>query len=521
MQVMKWCFSSILVLSACVMLGCAAGEQGSGTSGGGPAAPADSAADTAESSLPEAPEVSTAVADPAQAEAAVTAAEAVPAATEATAPAAEAPAETSEAPETPAKPEAAAVAETPAGSESAAADQAAKPAEQRAAAEKVMLGDPSLTSGIPGEGPLTVEEIQKWLDDPKNHRTLDPQLPVGLSLAQGSIKGIEENPMTRAKIELGRQLYFDKRLSADASVSCADCHHPDEGYARQTQFGVGIGGQEGGRNSPVSYNRILSDAQFWDGRAASLEDQAVGPIANPIEMGNTHEAAVETVKNIEGYRVQFEKIFEDGVNIDNIGKAIATFERAIVSGPSPFDYYEPLRSMRVAFKEDLEDLDALKEEDPELYDRYMELVKASEAHPMPESAQRGRELFFSQRVGCTACHAGANFTDEKYHNLGVGMDAEDPDLGRFEVTGEDKDRGAFKTPTIRNVEFSAPYMHDGSQKTLMEVVEWYNKGGHPNPYLSKDVKKLDLTDQEKEDLVAFMKACSGPFPKVEMGRLPE
>jgi cytochrome c peroxidase len=140
---------------------------------------------------------------------------------------------------------------------------------------------------------------------------------------------------------------------------------------------------------------------------------------------------------------------------------------------------------------------------------------------MSDSAIRGQKLFFSQEVNCTACHVGANFTDEKFHNLGVGMDKEQPDLGRFEVTKEEKDKGAFKTPTIRNVEFTSPYMHDGSQKTLEEVVEWYAKGGHPNPWLDEKVKKLTLTDQDKADLVAFMKACSGPFPKVEHARLPE
>jgi cytochrome c peroxidase len=386
---------------------------------------------------------------------------------------------------------------------------------------KVDLGDPSLTMGIPGEGPLTVEEIQAWLDNPNNHVTLDVTLPLGLSAGQAAIKGLEDNPLTRAKIELGRQLYFDKRLSADNSVSCADCHHPDDGYARHTQFGVGIEGQQGNRNSPVAYNRILSDKQFWDGRAPSLEAQAVGPIENPIEMGNTHEVVVEDLKNNEGYRIQFEKIFPDGVTIDNVGKAIASFERAIVTGPSPYDYYEPVRVMKANLKNLVEDLDGLKEEDPDLYEDYMAKVKASEAHPMSESAQRGRELFFGQKGGCTACHVGPNFTDEKYHNLGVGMDAEEPDLGRYQVTKEDKDRGAFKTPTVRNIVLSAPYMHDGSQKTLEEVVEWYNKGGHPNDYLSKDVRKLNLTDQDKQDLVAFMKALTGELPKVQMGRLPQ
>lgn len=384
---------------------------------------------------------------------------------------------------------------------------------------RIQLGSPELMSGIPGEGDLTAEQIQKWLDDPTNHQAIDPQLPLGLSAAQGLVNGIEANPMTRAKIELGRQLYFDRRLSADSTVSCADCHHPDEGYGKHTQFGVGINGQTGNRNSPVSYNRIITGAQFWDGRADSLEAQAVGPIANPIEMGNTHAKAVETLKKIPGYKQQFEKIFPEGLNIDTVGKAIATFERSLVSLPTPYDYYEPLRTFQTQFKTK-DDLEALKEEDPELYAKFLATQKASAEHPISESAKRGRELFFG-KAKCTACHAGANFADEKYHNLGVGMDKADPDLGRFVVTKNPQDRGAFKTPTIRNVALSAPYMHDGSQKTLEEVVEWYDKGGHPNPSLSKDIKKLGLTPQEKKDVVEFMKACSSEFPKVNPGRLPK
>lgn len=417
------------------------------------------------------------------------------------------------------------VADLPATEEPADSGEATAE-EQTAAAEPlppetVMLGSADLTSGIPGEGMLTSAQIETWIGDPKNHAELIPKLPMGLSVGAGSIKIPEDNPMTRAKIELGRQLYFDKRLSADHTVSCADCHHPDEGYARHTQFGVGIDGQEGGRNSPVSYNRILSDAQFWDGRADSLEAQAVGPIENPIEMGNTHEAAVATVKGIEGYRIQFAKIFEDGVTIDNIGKAIATFERAIVTGPSPYDYYEPVRAMQAAYPGEFDDLEALEEDDPDLYDIYMAKLEPSQQHPMSDSAIRGREIFFTSKGGCTACHVGANLADEKYHNLGVGMDQAEPDLGRFDVTKEEKDKGAFKTPTVRNVALTAPYMHDGSQKTLAEVVDWYAKGGHPNPHLSKDVKKLELSDQDKQDLVAFMEACTGEFPAVEQSRLPE
>ncbi|PQO34724.1 cytochrome-c peroxidase [Bremerella cremea] len=381
----------------------------------------------------------------------------------------------------------------------------------------VTLGDPSLTAGIPGEGPLTIEEINKWLADPANHEELKVTLPFGLDAAAGQITGLDENPMTRAKIELGRQLYFDTRLSSDSTVSCASCHHPEKGWAFDTQFGVGVDGQEGNRNSPVSYNRILSGKQFWDGRAATLEEQAIGPIANPIEMANTHDVAVDTLKKIPGYKVQFDKIFGDGVNIENVGKAIATFERAIVTGPAPYDYYEVVRSFQQQFP--AEELKYLEEDDPELYKKYADALKGAEG--MSESARRGREIFFSEKGKCTACHAGANFTDELYHNLGVGMDAKEPDLGRYMVTKDEKDKGAFKTPTIRNIAQTPPYMHDGSQETLEEVVEWYVKGGHPNAYLSDKVQKLNLTQQDKTDLVNFMKACTGEFPEIETDRLPK
>jgi cytochrome c peroxidase len=149
------------------------------------------------------------------------------------------------------------------------------------------------------------------------------------------------------------------------------------------------------------------------------------------------------------------------------------------------------------------------------------LKAAADAHPMSESALRGRRLFFSAKANCAACHVGANFTDEKYHNLGVGMTVEKPDLGREASTGNAADRGAFKTPTLRNVALTAPYMHDGSQKTLEEVIDWYVKGGHPNPNLSDKIRKFEANAQDKADLVEFMKALTGSLPKVEMARLPE
>ena len=385
---------------------------------------------------------------------------------------------------------------------------------------KVDLTQSELTAGIPGTGPLSIEEIKVWLKNPANHQKLEVQLPLGLDKAAGNIQGLSENPLTPAKIELGRQLYFDTRLSSDNTVSCASCHAPDVGWARETQFGVGVDGQEGNRNSPVSYNRIISGPQFWDGRAATLEEQAKGPIENPIEMGNTHDVCLKTLAEVPGYQLQFESIFEDGLTIDNVAKAIASFERVVVTGPAPYDHAERLKQFEEAFADEIEDLEYLAE-DPDMFLQYAQLKKNAADFPMSESAQRGQELFFRPEVNCATCHSGANFSDELYHNLGVGMDAKEPDLGRYVITQEEKDKGAFKTPTLRNVEITGPYMHDGSQKTLDEVVEWYAKGGHPNPHLSDKVKKLDLSQQDKKDLVEFMKALTGEFTEVETARLPQ
>ena len=389
------------------------------------------------------------------------------------------------------------------------------------AADSVVLGKDDLTKGMPGSATLSTAEIKKFLDNPANHVELQVKLPEGLSAGVDSLYIPADNPLTRAKIELGRQLYFDRRLSVDNTVSCADCHSPVTGYGANTQVGVGVRGQKGNRNSPVSFNRILSKVQFWDGRAGSLEAQAVGPIANPIEMGNTHDAVVKFVNSKEGYRIQFEKIFGSKPDIAQVGKAIAAFERALVTGPSPYDYNEPVRKMLEAFPEELSDLESLKKDDPDMYKKFTALKSTADAYKMSDEAKRGRDLFFNVKSNCSACHVGANFTDELYHNLGVGMESKTPDLGRFEQTKVEKDKGAFKTPTLRNIALSGPYMHDGSQKTLEEVVEWYAKGGHPNPTLSDKIKKLDLTAQEKKDLVEFMKSLTGPFPSVETGRLPE
>lgn len=386
--------------------------------------------------------------------------------------------------------------------------------------EVVVLGSDDLVAGITGDGALTMADIEAWLNELRNHVELDPRLPVGLAPGAVEIEGLRGNPLTRAKIELGRQLYFDPRLSSDHTVSCASCHDPNHGFADDAKVSLGVENQAGGRNSPVAYNRIFSANQFWDGRAATLEEQAVGPIANPIEMANTLQACVDQLATIDGYHVQFERLFPDGLTIDNVAKAIACFERTLVTGTSPWDHYSRLASFNEAYAGDLEYLDELEVDDPELFEEYQQLVAASEANPISDSAIRGSKLFFGT-AKCSTCHNGVNFTDELYHNLGVGIDGDQPDWGRFEVSEACADRGAFKTPTLRNIEQTAPYMHDGSLGSLAEVVDWYNEGGLHNEWLSDEIEPLELTDRERADLVEFLKALTGRLPNVERGRLPE
>lgn len=309
------------------------------------------------------------------------------------------------------------------------------------------------------------------------------ELPLGLQQEAAYIP--PDNPLTVEKIELGRQLYFDGRLSADGTVSCATCHAPDKGFSDGRPTSTGIKGQVGGRNAPVAINRLFSQEQFWDGRAASLEDQALGPIQNPIEMGNTLKKVVAKLRAIRGYREQFTQVFGTDVTATGIGKAIAAFERTLVCGNSAFDRYE-------------EGDDAA--------------LSAGE--------QRGLELF-REKANCVRCHTGFAFTDERYHNIGVGMDKPKPDIGRYTITKKISDKGAFKTPTLRNIAASAPYLHDGSAKTLEDVIEFYDKGGIKNRHLSDEIKPLNLTAKEKTDLVAFLKSLNCPDLKVAAPALPK
>lgn len=300
-------------------------------------------------------------------------------------------------------------------------------------------------------------------------------IPLGLPEIEWPV----DNPYSQKKAELGRMLYFDKRLSADGTISCASCHSAPGAFTDRRPVSEGVHGRKGTRHSPTVINVAYQKYLFWDGRASSLEEQCKGPIANPNEMAgtdNVHDAyhqCNERVRKVERYRQLFKEVFGcDHCSIDEIAKAISTFERSILSGNSP-------------------------------YDRYM----AGDKTAMSPQQIQGYQVF--KREGCIQCHSGPNFTNDGFFNIGVGMDEESPDLGRYDVTHEKKDWGSFKTPTLREVAKTYPYMHDGSLKTLEEVVEYYNKGGISNPNLHRLIRPLHLSEEDKQALISFLEALSG------------
>ena len=289
-----------------------------------------------------------------------------------------------------------------------------------------------------------------------------------------------------AKIKLGEQLYFDGRLSKNNAISCGFCHTPGLGFADPKQTSLGVDGKRGGRQAPTVYNTAFNPVQFWDGRAGSLEEQAIGPIINPVEMAETYENVVKKLSALKGYREQFQAVFGTGVSVQGIGEAIAAYERTIISTDSAFDKYV------------LGDTTAMNKE-----------------------AIRGMALF-KGKARCILCHNGPNFTDNEFHNLGVPqVGPMKEDLGRYDVTRRDRDKGAFKTPTLRSIDETSPYMHDGVFKTLEEVVDFLNTGGGSNPNLSPLMKSLGLDKQEKADLIAFLHALKGKEIPFEFPKLPE
>lgn len=344
---------------------------------------------------------------------------------------------------------------------------------------------------VSATGPYAFDDVKWALASPSGSAphgtvTVDGATVPDIGPLPTSIPTPSTNLNYKAKIELGKQLYFDGRLSKSGAISCAFCHNPGTGFADPRQTSIGIGGGVGGRQAPTVYNTVFNHLQFWDGRARSLEEQAIGPIHNPIEMGETHEAVVAKLNKIKGYQQQFRAVFGAEVSLQGIAEAIAAYERTVISTNSAFDQYV-----------------------------------LGDAKAMDEGAIRGMALF-KGKARCILCHNGPNFTDNQFHNLGVPQVGPlKEDLGRYDVTRAEKDRGAFKTPTLRSIIETAPYMHDGAFKTLEDVVEFFNAGGGANPNLSPLVKSLNLTPEEKADLVAFLQSLTGEPIPFQFPKLPK
>jgi len=310
------------------------------------------------------------------------------------------------------------------------------------------------------------------------------EIPTPLGLPPVPIP--PDNPPTAETIALGRRLYYDTALSVDHTISCASCHDPKFGFSDGHQFSDGVRNQKGTRNAPTVFNAAYFTTQFWDGRAPSLEKQAEGPVQNPVEMAFTLEGVEKRLSADPSYQAAFDKAFGPGpITYEMVEKCIASFERTVISGNSPFDRY----------------------------------FYGGDKKALSESAKRGLEVFRNPKKGdCAACHLigdkYALFMDNKFHNIGIGAETEQlADLGRFMVTHIDSDRGAFKTPSLRNIALTAPYFHDGSRKTIKDAIDFYIGGGNSNPHLDKEIHVLDfLTGKERADLQAFLESLTGEIP---------
>ncbi len=294
----------------------------------------------------------------------------------------------------------------------------------------------------------------------------------------------KDNPSTPAKVSLGRMLFHEERLSGDGSQSCAGCHKPGRGFADGLPRARGFGGAILGRGSPSLLNAAYYDTFFWDGRSPSLEEQAKGPILAAKEMNATPEKVVAALKAVPEYVARFREAFGGEPTFDRVAQAIAAFERTLVDLDSPFDRWA-----------------------------------RGDKKAMSESQIRGFGIF-AGKAGCAICHSGPNFADKRFHNVGV----QSGDPGRASVTKDKADQGAFKTPTVRNAALTGPYMHDGSLRTLRSLVDHYEKVSNErenNPNLSILLRPFRLTDAEKDDLEAFLRALTGDKRDPEIFRVPE
>jgi cytochrome c peroxidase len=279
-----------------------------------------------------------------------------------------------------------------------------------------------------------------------------------------------DNPLTRAKIALGRRLFFDTRLSVDRTRACASCHQSGHAFSDTSQVSRGVRNEATARNAPSLLNRAYGASFFWDGRTHSLEETVLEPIRNPREMGLSLSVVAARLGVDRSYHRAFATSFADGITETNIARSLASYVRSLRSGDAPFDRYVS------------GDRDALSLE-----------------------ARRGLELFRG-RANCTSCHAGPNFTDEQFHNTGVSVGL---DPGRAAITGRVDDTGKFKTPSLRNAALTAPYMHDGSLSSLDSVIAFYDRGGTPNPRIDGEIRPLRLTLAERNALVAFLRSLTG------------
>jgi cytochrome c peroxidase len=322
---------------------------------------------------------------------------------------------------------------------------------------------------------------------PGNEKPIGEAVEIKAPLGLPPVPIPADNPPTEQTIQLGRKLFYDPRLSKNNTVSCASCHNPYLAFTDGRAIALGIGGQHGVRNTPTLLNAAYSPIQFWDGRAASLEAQSAFPMADPREMNQPLEVSVTKMNKDPQYRAEFVQAFGPGnVTLPKIQKSLASFERTLLSGNSPFDQYQ----------------------------------YGGNKSALSPDAIRGLAIFADAKRGnCVVCHTidahYALFTDGKFHNTGAGVNGagDFTDLGRFGQTKQETDKGEFKTPTLRNVALTAPYMHDGRLKTLKDVVDFYAGGGNSNPDLDKEMKPLHLSAQDRADLVTFLQSLTGEMPK--------
>jgi len=298
-------------------------------------------------------------------------------------------------------------------------------------------------------------------------------VPLGLD-AFASVP--EDNPITAAKADLGRRIFTDPILSRDRSRSCASCHRPESAFADSARVSAGVAGPRSTRNAPTLLNRAYGKSFFWDGRAASLEEAVLLPIEDPNELALPLSALLDRLRADARYRARFRRAFpNEEIGRTTLSRALATYVGTLRTGATPVDRYV-----------------------------------AGDSTALGPAARRGRAIFLG-KGGCADCHSGPTFSDERFHNTGVAVGTND--RGRYAISGDSADRRRFKTPTLRQIARTAPYMHDGSLPTLERVVDFYDGGGRPNPELDPEIRPLHLTTTEKADLLAFLRALGGSTTK--------